>query len=484
MKKDSGLFTKNRRKNRLFTAMLLIISLLLFILRDCEVKEIISRRNHSLQNPMQTMMPAAIFCGLILIAAVIFFLVTYWRKIDRTELCSMEAELDRAKVASQAKSDFLSDMSHELRTPMNAIVGLTALAKRSVEDKGKTLDYLQKLEVATSYMLSLINDILDMSRIERRKMVLYNIPFDFRDMIRAVDIVIRQMSGERNQNFDVDIEISNSLIVGDRARLQQVIVNLLNNAVKYTEEGGRICLKVRELSGSEGNVRLYVEVSDTGIGIRQQDLERIFEPFEEGERREGNGKVSSGGTGLGLSICRSILHLMGSEIKVESVPGRGSTFFFEAEFMKAGRELLPDSELSDGTWDLKGRRVIVAEDNDMNREMLMELLEDEGVLCDPAEDGEEALVLFENAPPGTYDAILMDIQMPKMDGLEASKKIRSLDHRDASRIPVVAMSAYAFTEDIERGNAAGMNEYITKPINIVELCKLLNHLVLTKEERL
>lgn len=418
-----------------------------------------------------------IICGLILLAALISIFIWGTRMKSKYEICAMEAELDHANVANKAKSDFLSSMSHELRTPMNAIVGITALANRSADDPKKTREYLHKLEISTTYMLSLINDILDMSRIERGKVILYRITFDLYDLIEAVDAMIRQISGEKSQKFDVSVSVTHNYIVCDKARFQQIIVNLLNNAVKYTKEGGSIRLTVEERSASDGKVRLYVEVADTGIGIRKEDQQRIFEPFEEASDKDVSGASGAYGTGLGLSISQNLLRMMGSEMRVFSVPGKGSVFSFEVEleYVQESDAFLP--KVHYGSWDLKGRRMLIAEDNDMNRDMLMELLDGEGIICDPARDGERALEMFRKSEPGTYDAVLMDIQMPHMDGLEATKMIRSSNHADAGKVPIVAMTAYAFTEDIERSMNAGMSAYTSKPVDIRELCKLLNKLI-------
>ena len=418
-----------------------------------------------------------IICGLILLVALISIFIWGTRMKSKYEICAMEAELDHANVANKAKSDFLSSMSHELRTPMNAIVGITALANRSADDPKKTREYLHKLEISTTYMLSLINDILDMSRIERGKVILYRITFDLYDLIEAVDAMIRQITSEKSQKFDVSVSVTHNYIVCDKARFQQIIVNMLNNAVKYTKEGGSIRLTVEERSVSDGKVSLYVEVADTGIGIRKEDQQRIFEPFEEASDKDVSGASGAYGTGLGLSISQNLLKMMGSEMRVFSVPGKGSVFSFEIEldYVQESDAFLP--KVHYGNWDLKGRRMLIAEDNDMNRDMLMELLDGEGIICDPARDGECALEMFQKSAPGTYDAVLMDIQMPHMDGLEATKMIRSSNHEDAGNVPIVAMTAYAFTEDIERSINAGMSAYTSKPVDIRELCKLLNKLI-------
>ncbi len=225
---------------------------------------------------IQTAVNLCILCGLILLAALILFLIWTVRTVSKFKICRMEAELDREKIANQAKSDFLSNMSHELRTPMNAIVGLTTLARRAAGNEQKTVMYLRRLEISTSYMLSLINDILDMSRIEQGKMTLYRIPFDFYEVVEAVDAMIRQISGEKGQQFQMDVQVEHSRIIGDKVRLQQIIINLLNNAVKYTGEGGKIRLKIQEREKTDDCVKLFVEVSDTGIGIREEDQERIL----------------------------------------------------------------------------------------------------------------------------------------------------------------------------------------------------------------
>ncbi len=316
-------------------------------------------------------------------------------------------------------------------------------------------------------------------------MTLYRIPFDFYEVVEAVDAMIRQISGEKGQQFQMDVQVEHSRIIGDKVRLQQIIINLLNNAVKYTGEGGKIRLKIQEREKTDDCVKLFVEVSDTGIGIREEDQERIFEPFEEAEGKKMSGISAAGGTGLGLSICRDLLRQMDSEIYVKSAPGQGSVFSFEVSFPCAGEEMFPTEVIPEGTWDLSGRRFLVAEDNEVNRNMLVDLLEDEGVICDTAEDGLEAVQFFEEAPPGRYDAVLMDIQMPRMDGLQASRRIRESSHADAQHIRCCGgdVCLRFFTEDIEKSRDAGMNEYITKPINIVELCKLLNHLITLSEER-
>ncbi len=423
-----------------------------------------------------------IICGLILLAALISIFIWGSRMKSKYEIRSMEAELDHANVANKAKSDFLSSMSHELRTPMNAIVGITTLAKRSADNPQKTREYLSKLEISTTYMLSLINDILDMSRIERGKIVLYRITFDLYDLIEAVDAIIRQISSQKSQKFDVSVSVTHNYIVCDKARLQQILVNLLNNAVKYTKEGGNVRLTVQEREATDEKMKLYIEVADTGIGIREEDLQRIFEPFEEASDKEVSGVSGSYGTGLGLSISQNLLRMMGSEIRVFSVPGKGSVFSFEIEleYAEESDAFLPKAHY--GSWNLKGRRMLVAEDNDMNRDMLMDLLDDEGIICDPATDGKCALEMFRKSEPGTYDAVLMDIQMPYMDGLEATKLIRSSNHADAVSVPIVAMTAYAFTEDIERSIAAGMSAYTSKPVDIRELCKLLNKLIVERSK--
>ena len=423
-----------------------------------------------------------ILCGLVLLAALILAFIWNAKLRAKWELGVMEAELDHANLANKAKSDFLSSMSHELRTPMNAIVGITTLAKRSVGDAEKTLDYLHRLEISTTYMLSLINDILDMSRIERGKVVLYRITFDLYDLVEAVDAMIRQISSEKGQRFDVHIDVTHNYITCDKARFQQIIVNMLNNAVKYTGNGGTIRLVIEERGTENGKVRLYVEVADTGIGIREEDMQRIFEPFEEASDKDKSGASGAYGTGLGLSISQNLLKMMGSRMHVSSVSGVGSVFFFEIDldYAEDGEKVIPIGCC--GSWELSGRRVLVAEDNDMNRDMLMDLLCDEGMVCDPASDGEQALKLFTDSKSGTYDVILMDIQMPRMDGLETTKRIRRSDHADARSIPIIAMTAYAFTEDIERSLGAGMSAYASKPVDIMELCKLLNKLISEREK--
>ena len=289
MKNYGRFFNERNEKHKLTAVILLTAGIITFVAVLHTVRVIIRESGGALERDVQIVASLFSLCGIILLTALILFFVWNVRIAAKFEICRMGAELDREKIANQAKSDFLSGMSHELRTPMNAIVGLTTLARRSVGDEQKTTMYLRKLEISTSYMLSLINDILEMSRIERGKMTLYQIPFDFYEVVEAVDAMMCQISGEKQQHFEMDIRVEHHQIIGDKVRLQQIIINLLNNAVKYTGTGGRIRLEIEERKMEDGKVWLYVEVSDTGIGIRPEDQERIFEPFEEAEGKERGG---------------------------------------------------------------------------------------------------------------------------------------------------------------------------------------------------
>ncbi|MDR1247197.1 MAG: response regulator [Clostridiales Family XIII bacterium] len=382
---------------------------------------------------------------------------------------------EAAERASHAKSEFLSNMSHEIRTPLNAVIGMIAIAAGSDDLEKK--DYcLQKIKDASTHLLGIINDILDMSKIEANKLELSFVDFSFEKMIQNVANVINFRVLEKQQEFFTrsDENIPQTLF-GDDQRLSQVITNLLSNAVKFTPEKGSICLNALLVGENDGMCTLRIEVVDTGIGISEEQKARLFHSFEQAE--SGTSR-KFGGTGLGLAISKRIVEAMNGEIWVESEPGKGSSFIFTAKIRRGADVSTPalsesnSESLAPTEDDFRGRRILLADDIEINREIVLSLLEDVIPDIDCATNGAEALALYAESPK-RYDLILMDLQMPEMDGYEADRRIRALPDEHALRVPIIAMTANVFRDDIEQCLAAGMTDHIGKPLDINELYQKL-----------
>ena len=374
-----------------------------------------------------------------------------------------------AEEASRAKTEFLSNMSHDIRTPINGIMGMTAIALKQ-ENSEKTEDCLKKIDVASAHLLSLINDVLDMSRIERGKTEIALKPLNLKQLLSGCgDIIKGQMTG-RILNYTEDFSgIRHPFVLGDELHIRQVFINILGNAVKFTPDGGSISVIATETEGEDGTPRYRFTFADTGIGMKPEFVEKIFTPFAQ----EDNGsRTNYKGTGLGMAITKELVELMNGSISVESVLNEGSCFTVELP-LAIDTDAAAKQPAEETLTDIRGMRLLLVEDNELNKEIAQELLEDEGALVTVAEDGQIAVDTFTQSAPGSFDAILMDIMMPRMNGYDATAAIRALDRADARTVPIIAMSANAFEEDVEKSLAVGMNAHLAKPINLAELTKTL-----------
>lgn len=418
----------------------------------------------------QPLLVISIAVGLVILIAVII-LIQSRAKIKGRE---MELKLAKAEASSKAKSDFLSRMSHEIRTPMNAIIGMTSLSILSGEATPGLERNLMQIESSSKFLLSLLNDVLDMSKIESEKMSLDLGPFSMADVVGRLKDMFTVQAEKKQIHLLFQAEEYHQHYIGDEMRLSQILANLLSNACKYTDTGGSVSLTVRTgPDNGSSNVLLHFCVKDTGEGISTDDLNCIFNSFEQAVNR----KKNMSGTGLGLSISKSLVQLMGGELQVKSEVGVGSEFYFTISLPKVPKDTTDQANGSetDELSLLAGTRVLLAEDNDINAEIAMELLQMQEMAVDWAEDGRKAVEMFSQHPENYYSLILMDIRMPIMDGLAATREIRKMDRPDAGEIPIIAMTANTFQEDRDQAYAAGMTDFLPKPFDVEQLLKTLNN---------
>ena len=378
--------------------------------------------------------------------------------------------LQSAERASKAKTDFLANMSHDIRTPMNAIIGITTLMKNELHQPEKLAEHLGKLESSGRLLLGIINDILDMSRIESGKTTLNVEPMHLPQQIDQLSTMIRAQANEKAQTFTVSTHLRHENLLADPTRLNQVLMNILSNAVKYTPRGGHIRFEVEELPRNEHYAKYQFTVQDDGIGMSEAYQKTLFDPFTR-EEKSGTNKVQ--GTGLGMAITKNIVDLMGGSISVESATGKGTRFEVVLEFpidtaadAVPKEQVLPEEEAASP---LSGMKFLCAEDNAINAEILELLLESNGASCTICSNGQEIVDAFANVKPGEYDMILMDVQMPVMDGLEATRRIRNGENSLGRVIPILAMTANAFLEDMQKSKEAGMDAHLSKPVDISAL---------------
>lgn len=384
--------------------------------------------------------------------------------------------LQTAENANKAKTDFLSNMSHDIRTPMNAIIGMTSLIRHDAGNKAKVIEYADKIDISSQHLLGIINDVLDMSKIEAGKTVFKYTDFSILDFITELNTIFHSQIDEKNQTFTIIKEnIRHEWVNGDQVHLMQIFSNLVSNAVKYTQEGGKIQFLVEECETKSSVYAKYrFLVSDNGMGMSADFKDTIFDAFTRAESSMTN-KIQ--GTGLGMAITKNLVEAMGGTIDVESELGQGSCFevlidlrIAEDRFVSSAEQAEKDESAGNV---LKGMRFLCAEDNELNAEILMELLKIEGAECTICENGKRVLEAFEQSAPGDYDMILMDVQMPVMNGYEATKAIRRSSHELAKTIPIIAMTANAFSEDIQHSLAAGMNAHVSKPVEMKVLEKTI-----------
>ena len=418
------------------------------------------------------MVSGILFGGSIFVYIIVYVLRRITGKIQENE--QLEARLLAAEATSRAKTDFLSNMSHEMRTPMNAILGLLRLLGEEPKLSPSARENLEKLNASAKHLLSLINDVLDMGEIDSGRLVLKKERFSFGDIMMQLNSDVSIQCHEKGLDYNCErIGSIDEEFIGDGARLRHLLLSLLDNAVTYTDAPGRIRCSVEQIGADADTRTLRFIVQDSGIGMSPEFLAHAFEPFT---REDASNTNSRGGTGLGLPIAKTIAEMMGSSIDLQSEKGVGTTATLVVT-LGAAPPPAPTEPPKETEISLAGRRILIAEDIDLNAEILMDLLEMEEILSERAENGQIAVDMFRASGIGYYDAVLMDLRMPVMDGLEATRQIRALDRPDAGKVPIIAVTANAFEEDVRASMEAGMNAHLPKPADIDMLCATLRRLI-------
>ena len=418
-----------------------------------------------------------------LLIATVFYLIFSKKHRERQYEAELEKSAEQAKNASEAKTRFLFNMSHDIRTPMNAIVGFSGLLEKNLQNEKKAKEYLGKIQSSSNLLLTIINQVLEMARIESGTAVLQLKAEDIDVLFQRVNTVFEEDIRKKNLQYHADLDVRNHYVVCDQTKLLEIMLNIISNAIKYTPEGHSIHVEIHEaVSENPSKIRYIFSCEDTGIGMSEEYLPHVYEEFSR-EHTTTENKVP--GTGLGLSIIKSMIELMGGSIQVESRQGIGTKFTVDISFDAASREEVYGSQNTikpSAIHTIKGKRILIAEDNELNAEIAKTVLEDVGALVTRVEDGQQAVELFKEKPAGTFDAILMDLMMPVMDGYTATRKIRSLERSDAKTIPIIAMTANAFREDAEKCIAVGMNAHLAKPLDIEKVMITICHFVKKKNE--
>ena len=418
--------------------------------------------------------------SLLLCVLLVLFVTRHLRQRVNDMTKDLQHALDVAQSGSRAKTAFLSSVSHEIRTPMNAIIGLNHIALENPNLPPETREQLKKIGASAQHLLSIINDILDVSRIESGRTVLKNEEFAFNNVIEQVNVIIGSQCRDKGLIYDCRAQaVANDFYIGDSVKIKQVLINILGNAVKFTPKGGTVTLQIEKTAEFDRKTTLKFMIKDTGIGMSEDYIPKIFDAFS---RENDSAQNQYGSTGLGMAITKGIVDLLNGQISVESTKGVGTAFTVVITLTQAATDVAhsPAQETIEAllrTTELNGKRILLAEDVEVNAEIIKEVLKMRGMLVEHAENGQIAVDMFNAQPVGYYDAILMDMQMPVLNGLEATKLIRSLARTDAKKIPIIALTANAFDEDMQRSMQAGMNSHLSKPIEPDAIYRTLERLI-------